>query len=105
MQFATSGRESNGICGRESREIDDFWTRESWNLRLLEAKVVGKSSANRRQIEVGSVNLELTTTFGRFADDLPTTFAGRANRRQIELGSVFVELATTFGLFADDFCG
>ena len=64
--------------------------------------VLSKSSANRRQIELGSVFFLLPATFGRFADDLPTTFAGRANRRQIELGSVFLELPTTFGGFADD---
>ena len=66
-------------------------------MRLGIEQIVGKSLANRRQIELGSVILELPTTFGRFADDLPTTFAGRANRRQIELGSVFLELPTTFG--------
>ena len=42
--------------------------------------VLSKSSANRRQIELGLVFLELPTSFGRFADDSPTTFAGRANR-------------------------
>ena len=27
--------------GRESRGIYDFWTRESWNLRLLDARMEG----------------------------------------------------------------
>ena len=50
---------------REGRGIYDFWTRESWNCRLLDIEeIVGKSSANRRQIELGSVILKVTTTFG-----------------------------------------
>ena len=47
-------------------------------MRLGIEQIFGTSSANRRQIELGSVFVKLVTTFGRFADDLPTTFADRA---------------------------
>ena len=87
----------------KSIDLDDTYRLVSKMFNFMPCgSVLSKSSANCRQIELGSAFLELTTTFGRFADDLRTTFAARANRRQIELGWVFLELTTTFGRFAKD---